>query len=347
MAAYPNVLPTCVDGSLGRTKSNALDVEDLDTELDAPEFNVLASSVEGLCATIGIPNAAGIPTALAVAASSGFLQNPTTVADNVLLDATSGFIFINGVGLYTGLTAQTKPSVRWINFADTNSLVPFGYPTSVDTITGGAEGEIVGFGGGLYLLLGDGAHSWTLIPATNPDQISDAVAAIPAGAAAGTFALRKLGTTNVMGFPGDRGLAAETDIDQLQTDVTNVTATATSTQTDLDALELAVANGEWVSSSSYTVTPATLLASAHWWLRPDISGTMVAALPPLPIAYTQIRDVVVSASSDTVTFVLNGGTGTFNGVADDFVLGALGARTLYRLISTTTGHELYFVGVLA
>lgn len=54
--AYPDDLPTCVDGSLGQTKVNTSAYGSKTETADASEYNAIKSSVQGVCAALGMPD---------------------------------------------------------------------------------------------------------------------------------------------------------------------------------------------------------------------------------------------------------------------------------------------------
>lgn len=210
MAAYPDGLPTRVDGSLGRTKTNARAVEDLDYEVPAEEFNILADSVEGIAATLGLPNAVGMPAALASLISSGKVFALQQISTNgVQIAESTTLVKILAIDLYVATSAQTAPSWRLIFGAYGLHLVPSDYGgAGVVTINGVAD--IVTFAeAGVYLLVGDGANAWTLTPATDYSAIDGAIAAVQADA---TQALSDAAAANTLAQNAYNGLAGKLDV---------------------------------------------------------------------------------------------------------------------------------------
>jgi hypothetical protein len=168
--AYPDDLPTRVDGSLGRTKQNARAVEDLDIETPAEEFNILADSVEGLCAALGLPDGStsgsiyeildGLPAGnLVDAISSGALANPTTLTVNGAIDTDSQIVFIFS-GVYAGLPVQTEAGAIFLYAVGPCALVPYLYPAGSQTINGVLDTPHSLTASGLYILTRDGAGAW-------------------------------------------------------------------------------------------------------------------------------------------------------------------------------------------
>jgi hypothetical protein len=178
--AYPDDLPTCVDGSLGQTKVNTSAYDSKTESADADEYNEIKSSVEGLAAIVGMPDGstagsileklAGLPDSdLADLISSGALTNPQEYsADAVLADDSSYWTVSAGAGY--GLPTQTVPTVRILHAVISFYLSPFGYPTT-GTVNGGAAGAAVEIPAGLHLVVSAGDDVWGVIPFAGDDNV--------------------------------------------------------------------------------------------------------------------------------------------------------------------------------
>jgi hypothetical protein len=169
MAAYPDVLPTRVDGSLGRTKNDAVAVVDLNTEWPAAEAEVALTSLAAVCEILGLPDGStagsinekllGAPANLAEAISSGALANPTTLTVNGAIDTDSQIVFIFS-GVYAGLPIQTEAGAIFLYAVGPCALVPYLYPAGSQTINGVLDTPHSLAAAGLYILTRDGAGAW-------------------------------------------------------------------------------------------------------------------------------------------------------------------------------------------
>lgn len=161
--AYPDDLPTCTDGSLGRTKVNTSAYTANAASADASEYNEIKLSVEGLAAVLGLPGAFA-SSDLGVAIAGGELTNPSEISTSTLLPDGSSVIVLRGL-IYGGLKAQTVATSRLLLVTDGVGIVPFGYPSSTQSING-VLNTFVTLEPGLHVLTGDGALDWAVFPAS-------------------------------------------------------------------------------------------------------------------------------------------------------------------------------------
>ena len=174
--AYPDDLPTCVDGSLGRAKVDTSAYTDKDASADADEYNEIKSSVEGLAAILQLPNARDVPAVVASAIAKGMELNPLTpTGHGEIILPTHGFVRVTA-DYYTALSPQTAASIRYI-YSDTGfHLVPSDYGgAGIVTINGVADIAVIA--SGLSVLIGDGANAWVCGSAANYTAISAEIAA--------------------------------------------------------------------------------------------------------------------------------------------------------------------------
>lgn len=184
--AYPDDLPTCTDGSLGRAKVNTASYSANAASADASEYNTIKLSVAGLSAALGKPNgstAGSVFEALVSALAGGGAVsaddraagkglNPQVVTTNGALPA-SFYIVASGV-LHLGLP-QNLPSINGIvgiiDLIDGATLYPYGYVPgpATDAINGGTVGAPATFDPGVYAISLDGGTGVGVRPFSNVD----------------------------------------------------------------------------------------------------------------------------------------------------------------------------------
>ncbi len=325
---YPDALPTRVDGSLGRVKSDARAVSDLDYETPAAEFNILADSVEGLCATFGLPNANGVPSLLATAISSGFVTNFTTYSADGALTAASSLWLVDGPYDMV-LPDDASTSVRTLCAPGGCSLRPFGYPTT-GTINGGAAGADAIFDPGVYFVVGDGSDGWAVVSytlsavqltghsahsivarsANSTGNAADLAIGTDEGVfnVAGVLTSRKAQTANI----ADNAVTlAKLATQATRTVLANITgSTAVPTATALTSAHMHGLDGLLSKSASFTV------GATEWAFNVDTSAGAVNVTFPDPALFVG-RGVFLhktTADANAITPV-SYASETFNGAA--------------------------------